>query len=237
MKQLIASLALAAIAACPLASFAQADIESDPAYLPINKVLDLKATPPQVDVNLPRFLLKDVLSNLNNTNLGDSSGDRADLSKAELADLVKDVKLIRVLVFEGTQSNRTALANSIKALRAELDEKWTAIVNVKDEGDHVGVYVKGDASGDSVAGLAVLVHDAGGGDTVIVNVVGHVSIGKLMKFASQANKLPKGLLQQLSSAGVLPAGPPASKEKKTESSAGTNTSLESPESPTKDPAK
>lgn len=228
MKKLIASLTLAAIAACPLAAFAQADVENDPAYLPINKVLDLKATPPQVDVNLPRFLLKDALSSLNTTNLGNSGAD--------LADLVKDVKLIRVLVFEGSQSNRTALAKSIKPLQAELDDKWTAIVHVKDEGDNVGVYVKGDASGDSVAGLAVLVHDGGDGDTVLVNVVGHVSVGKLMKFASQSNKLPlQGLLKQLSSAGVLQGGPAASEKKKTDSGAGTDKPLEAPESPATNP--
>lgn len=228
MKKLITSLTLAAIAACPLAGFAQADIESDPAYLPINKVLDLKATPPQVDVNLPKFLLKDALSNLNTTNLGNSV--------SELADLVKDVKLIRVLVFEGSESNRAALAKSIKPLSVELEDKWTAIVHVKDDDNNVGVFVKGDASGDSVAGLAVLVHDSGDGDTVLVNVVGHVSIGKLMKFASQSNKLPlQGLLKQLNSAGVMQGGQAASEKKKTDSSAGTDKPLEAPESPATNP--
>jgi len=239
MKRLLASLTLAAIAACPLAGLAQAGIENDPAYLPINKVLDLKATPPQVDVNLPGFLLKDALSGLNSTNLGDSKGDRADLSKADLADLsdlVKDVKLIRVLVFEGTKSNRTALAKSMKPLQDELEDKWTALVHVKDEGDNVGVYIKGDASGDSVAGLAVLVHDGGDGDTVIVNVVGHVSLGKLIKFASQSNKFPKDLLKQLSSAGVLQAQPSASEKQKPDSGAGTDKPLEAPDSAPKDPA-
>jgi hypothetical protein len=205
MKRLIALLTLAAITASPLAGFTQADIKNDPAYLPIDKVLDLKATPPQVDVNLPGFLLKDALSGLNSTNLGESRRDMTGLSKTDLADLVKDVKLIRVLVFEGTKSNRAALAKSIKPLRDELDDKWTSLVRVKDEGDNVGVYVKGDATGDSVAGLAVLVHDGDDGDTVIVNVVGHVSLGKLMKFASQSGKLSPELFKQLSAAGVMPS--------------------------------
>ena len=227
MKKLIASLTLAAIAGCPLAGLAQADIKNDPAYLPIDKVLDLKATPPQVNVNLPGFLLKDALSSFGTTNLGGSGSD--------LTDLAKDVKLLRVLVFEGSKSNRAALAKSIKPLQDELDDKWTAVVHVKDGGDNVGVYVKGDVSGESVAGLAVLVHDGGDGDTVIVNVVGHVSLGKLMKFASQSGKLPQGLLQQLSGAGMLQAGSTASEKKKTDSGTETN-KLEVPESAAKDPA-
>jgi Domain of unknown function (DUF4252) len=228
MKRLIASLMLAAIAACPLAGFGQTDIKNDPAYLPIDKVLDLKATPPQVDVNLPGFLLKDALAGLNSTNLGESKGERAELSKADLTDLVKDVKLIRVLVFEGSQSNRAALAKSIKPLAAELEDKWTAVVHVKDDDNNVGVYVKGDASGDSVAGLAVLVHDSGDGDTVIVNVVGHVSLGKIMKFASQSNKLPQGLLKQLSGIGALQGGPPAPEKKQSDTDAGIDKPLEAP---------
>lgn len=221
MKRFVTSLTLAVLAACPLAGFAQADIENDPAYLPINKVLDLKATPPKVDVNLPRFLFKDVLSSLNTTNPGNSGAD--------LADLLKDVKLIRVLVFEGTDSNRAVLAKAVKPLQNELDDKWTAIVHVKDEGNNVGIYVKGDPSGDSVGGVAVLIHDGGEGDTVIVNVVGHVSLGKLIKFASEEKKLPKGLLQQLSGAGLLQGGPGVSEKKKTESGGGNDKQLEAPE--------
>ena len=67
MKKLIAILTLTALVACPLASFAEDNIESDPAYVPIDKYLDLKATPPQVNVNIPRFLLKDAISGLTNT--------------------------------------------------------------------------------------------------------------------------------------------------------------------------
>lgn len=232
MKKLIISLTLAAMAACPLAGFAQADIQQDPAYLPLNKIMDLKATPPQVDVNLPRFMLKEALSSLNTTNLGNSGANVADL-----ADLIKDVKLIRVLVFEGSHTNRAALAKSIKTLRDELDDKWTAMVNVKSDGDHVGIYVKGDATGDSMAGLAVLVHSGDDGDTVIVNVVGHVALGKLMKLATQKNMFPKDLLKQLSSAGVMQGESP--KEKKSGGGGGSGGSQKSPESPdsaTKDPA-
>ena len=232
MKKLIATITLAAIAACPLAGFAQADIKNDPAYLPIDKILDLKAVPPQVDVNLPGFLLKDALSGLNTTNPANS----------DMADVIKDVKLLRVLVFEGSKSNRTVLKESVKPLQTELEDKWTALVHVKDGGDNVGVYIKGDANGDSVAGLAVLVHDGGDGDTVIVNVVGHVSLGKLMKFASQSGKLSPELFKQLAVAGGMQSAEAnavsaamASQMKKTNSEAETNKQLEAPKKAAKDP--
>lgn len=225
MKKIITTLIVAFIAACPFASFGQADIEKDPAYLPIDKMLDLKAYPPQVNVNLPRFLLKDVVSNLSTL----SASNELAKSGIDLADLVKDVKLIRVVVIEGNKSNKAELEKAMKKLRTEVESKWTSLVGVHDEGDTVGVYAMGDPSGDSMAGLAVLVHDGKGGDTVIVNVVGNVSIGKLIKIASQSNKLPKDLLKQLQGIGIDSGAKPD----KSAGTTTTNTPTEAPQAPPK----
>jgi hypothetical protein len=223
MKKLIAILALAALTACPLAIHAENSIESDPAYLPIDKVLDLKAIPPQVNVNLPRFLLKDALSGM--TNLPNNSLPGG----ADLQDLLKDVKLIRVVVIEATKTNRAELDKSMKALRSTLDSKWTSIVNVPE--NNVGVYAMGDPSGESMAGVAVLIHDHG--QAVIVNIVGHVSIGKLIKLAAQSNKFPKDFLKQLQGTN----GQTTSKqEPKADSAINTNQPVESAESAKSAPA-
>jgi hypothetical protein len=56
-----------------------------------------------------------------------------------------------------------------------------------------------DPSGEKMAGLAVLIHDKN--DAVIANVVGHVSIAKVVKVASQMNKFPKDVLKKLMKAG------------------------------------
>jgi hypothetical protein len=221
MKKLITTLTFAFIAAYPFADFGQADIEKDPAYLPIDKVLDLKANPPSVNVNLPRFLLKDVVSNLNTSNELAKSG-------IDLADLLKDVKLIRVVVFEGSKSNKKELGEAMKKLMAETDSKWTSIARVHDGGDNVGVYAMGDPSGESMAGVAVLVQDGDEGDTVIVNVVGRVSIGKLMQAASKSNKLPKDLLKQLGFA-PQPGEKPAAKALKNGDVGSTNAPIEAPQ--------
>lgn len=225
MKKLIASLTLALIAVSPLVGFAQSEIEKDPAYLPIDKVLDLKTIPPQVNVNLPRFLLKDVASNLGNSNALATAG-------IDLADLVKDVKLIRVVVIEGNKTNQADLDKAVKTLRKELDTKWTPIVTVPE--NNVGVYAMGDPSGESMSGVAVLVHDKG--NTVICNVVGHVSIGKLIKIAAQSNKLPKDFLKQLQGAGQGQAASEHSHAKvhKSDDGGTTNEPVEAPEEKPKD---
>jgi len=191
MKKYIASFMLALLTAYPLAGFGQSSVEKDPAYLPIDKVLDLKTIRPEVNINLPRFLLKDALTELN------GAGTNSALDGIDIADLIKDVKLIRVVVIEANETNRPALDKAVKALRDELEKKWTAIVSVPE--DNVGVYAMSDPAGESTTGLAVLVYD--GGDAVIANVVGHVSIGKLIKLASQSDKVPKDFLKKLQGVG------------------------------------
>lgn len=191
MKKLITTLTLAFIAACPLAGFAQADIEKDPAYLPIDQTLNLKANPPKVNVNLPRFLLKEAVTGL-------STNEALLKSGIDLADLVKDVKLIHVVVFEGG-SNSASLEAGVKQLQEKLEAKWTPIVAVKEE-NRVGIYAMGDPSGENMTGVAVLIHS--GDNVVIANIVGHVSIGKLIRIAAQSKKLPKDFLKQLQGAGM-----------------------------------
>lgn len=203
MKKWITSFMLGLLTAFPLAGFGQTNVEKDPAYLPIDKVIDLKTIRPEVNVNLPRFLLKDALSELN------SAGNGSPIEGMDIADLIKDVKLIRVVVIKADHTNRPALDKAMKALRSELEKKWTTIVSVPEDKDHVGVYAMPDPAGESTAGLAILVFD--GSDAVIGNIVGHISIGKLVKIASQSGKLPKDFLKKLQGLGNQTTEPPATK--------------------------
>jgi hypothetical protein len=193
MKKWISSFLLAIVAAYPLAAFGQTSVEKDPAYLPIDEVLDLKTIRPEVNLNLPRFLLKDALSELN------SSTNSSPIEGQDIVDLIKDVKLIRVVVIAANQTNRPALDKALKTLRTQLEKKWTTIVSVPEDKDHVGVYAMSDPAGESTTGLAVLVAD--GDDVVIGNIVGHIAIGKLIKIASQSGKVPKDLLKKLQTLG------------------------------------
>ena len=193
MKKSIASFMLVLLAAAPLGAFGETSVEKDPAYLPIDEVLDLKTIRPEVNLNLPRFLLKDALAELNSSTNGSS------MEGMDIAEAVKDVKLIRVVVIEANQTNRPAVEKAFKTLQSQLEKKWTTIVSVPEEKEHVGVYAMSDAAGESTTGLAVLVYDES--DAVIANIVGHISIGKLIKIASQSGKVPKDLLKKLQSLG------------------------------------
>jgi len=203
MKKSISSFALALLTAFPVAGFGQASVEKDPAYLAIDKVIDLKTIRPEVNLNLPRFLLKDALSELN------TPGNGSPVEGMDIADLIKDVKLIRVLVIKADHTNRSALDKGVKALRSELEHNWTTIVSVPDKKEHVGVYAMSDPAGESTTGLAILVFD--GDDVVIGNIVGRISIGKLVKIASQSGKLPKDFLKKLQGLGNQTNEPPATK--------------------------
>lgn len=172
--------------------WAAAAVEADPAYLPIEQALDLKSLKPEVNVNLPRFLLKDAVAEMNG-----GTNDPLAGTGLNLADLVKDVKLIRVVVIDAKKNDEAQLAKGVAKLKEILEHDWTPVVSVPEA--NVGVYALGDPSGESLGGLAVLVHD--GGDAVIANIVGKVSLGKIIKIASQFDKLPKDLLQKLSAAG------------------------------------
>jgi hypothetical protein len=188
MKKLIATCMLILTTASPLVCLGETGNEKDPASLPIDKVLDSKAIRPEVNVNLPKFLLQDVINELGS----ETNGPMAVVG-LELREMLKEVKLIRVVVIEANSTNQAAVDSAVKTLREQLDSKWTTIVSVPE--GNVGVYSIADATGESMAGLAVLVHD--GDSAVIVHVLGRVSIGKLVKLASRMNKMPKDLLQKL----------------------------------------
>jgi len=194
MNKHLCALILALATTGQLAAFGEGTLENDPAYLAIDKAIDLKTIKPEVNVNLPRFLLQDAASELNG-----GTNDPLAGTGINFADLIKDVKLIRVVVIEAKTNDRAALEKGVNILRSELDAKWTPVVSVPEEHDSVGIYAMGDPSGESMAGLAVLVHDPG--DTVVVNIVGHVSIGKLIRIATHMKALPKDLLQKLGGMG------------------------------------
>jgi hypothetical protein len=194
MNKHLCTLTLALATACQLAVFGEGTLENDPAYLAIDKAIDLKTIRPEVNINLPRFLLQDAASELNG-----GTNDPLAGTGINFADLVKDVQLIRVVVIEAKTNDRAALEKGVKILRSELDAKWTPVVSVPEENESVGIYAMGDPKGETMAGLAVLVHDPG--DTVIVNIVGHVSIGKLIRIATHMHGMPKDLLQKLGGLG------------------------------------
>src|SRR3954464_1139115 len=105
MKKLLAVLTLVFIAACPTRVIAQNNLENDPAYLAIDKAFDFKTIKPEVNINLPKFLLKDALADLDG-----SKNDPFAAAGVKISDLIQDVKLVRVVVIEGKKTKGEAIA-------------------------------------------------------------------------------------------------------------------------------
>jgi hypothetical protein len=182
------TLLLACAVLAPFVATAQNEPEKSPAYLPIDKAIDTKVVTPSVNVNLPRFLLMDVASGFDGGTNDPLAGTGIDFK-----DLIKDVKLIRLMIIEGDEKHQAAVQKGVAELRTLLRDKWTPIVNIPDGG--VGVYAMGDESGDGMAGVALVIHDDG--DAIIGNIVGKVSIGKLLKAAGQFKALPPEFMEAL----------------------------------------
>src|SRR3954470_965116 len=115
MKRLVAILIVAFIAAWPARVVAQNNLENDPAYLPIDQAFDFKTIKPEVNINLPKFLLKDALADLDGGKNDPFAG-----SGVNIAELIQDIKLIRVVVMESNKTNSEAVAKGIAALRSTL---------------------------------------------------------------------------------------------------------------------
>ena len=176
--------------------FAQANLKEHPAYLDIDAALDLKVIKPEVNINIPRFLLNSALSAFNG-----KEGDPIAKLGINLNELTQDVKLIRVVVIEVAEETQKAFTRGVALLRAELEENWTPIVSVPEDG--VFIYARSDESGEELAGIALLV--AEDDEAVIGNLVGNVPLGKIAKIAAQLGEdmVPPELLQTL---GALHAG-------------------------------
>lgn len=182
------NMTLALLVASASMGLAQDKLKSHPAYLPIDSSIDLTVAKPEVNVNLPRFLLQNVVSEL------DGGPDDPFASMGiDFKDLVKGIQLIRVVVIEANETNKEKINAGVQKLRTQLESNWTPLVSVPEDG--VGIYGLSDDSGNAMAGIALLVNDDG--DVVIGNLVGEVSIGKILKIATQMKSLPPDLMEKL----------------------------------------
>lgn len=155
-------------------------IKEHPAFLPLDKYIDLKTIEPTVNVNLPKFLLNNMLSEL-------SEGGEDPFGEVgiQIKDLVKDIRLIRVMVFElgNNKDSSTAkgkLKKGIDQLQSEMNDNWLPIAKVPEA--NVGIFAMGDESDERMIGLAMTVVQD---DVVVIgNIVGEISIGKIVKLGT-----------------------------------------------------
>jgi hypothetical protein len=98
----------------------------------------------------------------------------------EAAELINNLKRIRVNVIGMDDSNRADTVAKIESIRRKLESQgWTQLVTVRDrnDGDNVDVHVK-QRGDDNIDGLVVTVIDKKG-EAVFVNIVGNISAEQL----------------------------------------------------------
>lgn len=183
-------------------------LSENPAYLNIDQAFDFSVIEPTVNVNMPQFLLNNMVSQFDGGPDDPFAG-----SGINIAELIEDVQLVRVVVFDSKDPEKQKIVRSgVEKLKKSMSSKWMPIVNVPD--GNVTVFAMGDETGERLAGLAMMV--AENNSAVIGNIVGEVQIGKIIavagKMAAQAKDNPaaKEMLQKLMQGMNPPAPPPGS---------------------------
>jgi hypothetical protein len=104
----------------------------------------------------------------------------------ETAELIRNLKSIRVNVVGMDDTNRAATVEQIEGVRRKLESQgWTKMVTVreKDGGDNVDIHVKQHGE-ESIDGLVVTVLDKKG-EAVFVNIVGNINADQLAQIADK----------------------------------------------------
>lgn len=162
------------LAAVTLAlAFAGSAIAADePGYVDIGQLLP-SSKGEFVEVNLSPALLK-------------FAARIARHQQPEAAEIVGDIKRIRVNVIELDDSNRAETIAKIEAVRTKLENQgWTRMVTVreKNDGDNVAIFAK-IRDDENIDGLVVTVIDRKG-EAVFVNIVGNISADKIGALAEK----------------------------------------------------
>jgi hypothetical protein len=172
MKNLLRSTLTAAAVSSLLAFSAFAADAAEPGYVDVGQLLP--STKGQfVEVNLSPALLK-------------FAARIAKHHEPDAAEIVGDIKRIRVNVVGLDDSNRAETIQKIEAVRSQLESQgWSRMVTVREgeRGDDVAIFakMKGD---DSIEGLVVTVIDRKG-EAVFVNIVGNINPDKLAALAEK----------------------------------------------------
>jgi hypothetical protein len=104
----------------------------------------------------------------------------------EAAELIRNLKSIRVNVVSLDDSNRAGTIEQIESVRAKLEAQgWTKMVTVreKDGGDNVDVHVM-QRGEEAIDGLVVTVIDRKG-EAVFVNIVGNINADQIAQIADK----------------------------------------------------
>ena len=99
----------------------------------------------------------------------------------ELYEVLAKLKLVRVQIFEVDDVQAQKVSEVTSATAKQLDSKgWERIVRVREDDEHVDVYLKPSKDYEWLDGLVVMVVD-GGDEAIFVNIVGQIDPDDIAK--------------------------------------------------------
>jgi hypothetical protein len=120
------------------------------------------------------------------------------------ADVLRNLKHVRVNVVELSDANRSQIIERVKTVRQALETSgWTQIVNVREQpkGDDVQIFAKMRGE-EAIEGLVVTVIE-GNHEVVLVNIVGNIKPEQIAALADRFNIDP---LKKVNFAGTKHSG-------------------------------
>ena len=172
LRFLVAAAGLSAVLS--VASFAA---DPEPGYIDIGQLM-ASAKGKFVEINLSTGMLK-------------FAAKLAARQEPEAAELIGNLKRIRVNVVSLDDTNRKEAVAQITSIRQKLEAQgWTQMVTVREQegGDNVDIHVKQHGD-DTIEGLVVTVIDHKG-EAVFVNIVGNINADQISKVAENLNIEP-----------------------------------------------
>jgi hypothetical protein len=108
----------------------------------------------------------------------------------EVAELLSNIKRVRVNVVGLDDSNRGTVDEKMQAVRADVESRgWTQVVTVRSEnGENVNIHIR-TGENDVIQGLVVTVIDSGR-EAVFVNIVGNIDPDKIAEIANRLDIEP-----------------------------------------------
>jgi hypothetical protein len=141
---------------------ADRSVENLPGYVDFSELRTLANVEPIVEISLKAPLLNMVTNLVRNED-------------AEAAEFISKLFRVTVNVFESDAIDVAAIADSMNVISQDLDSKgWDRVVRVRDQEEHVDIYFRFSDQADRIQGIAIMVAEPG--DTVLVNIVGDISV-------------------------------------------------------------